>query len=158
MLNADAEHYDTEAAADEDTDRTLAALGVTREQVIQEINYRQAKKYEKAVKRMAAAQRAGGERRVFKDGAGSEGQVEMMIDPISYHYWGQRLGYECWDDKAFRREYLRDNPSSRIKTVSRIMWTPSLSLQARLKQERAGRVAGQMIAQQQPLTRGLVTA
>ena len=55
----------------------------------------------------------GGERVNFKDGFS-----KAMIDPASYHYWGQRLGYECWDDDQFMKEYLRDNPLARIKNVS----------------------------------------
>jgi len=37
------------------------------------------------------------------------------ITPDAYHYWGQREGYECWRDKGFMREFLRDNPAARIK-------------------------------------------
>lgn len=108
---------DSEEAAEADTERTLALLGVTREQILAELQYRQRKKHALAIRRMAAAQRAAGERRAIK-GADNGGYCEMMIDPISYHYWGQRLGYECWEDKQFRREYLRDNPASRVKTTS----------------------------------------
>lgn len=116
---------DSEAAAEADTERTLALLGVTRQQVLDELAYRQRKKHAFAIRRMAAAQRAGGERRMMRDARGtSAGYCEMMIDPISYHYWGQRLGYECWEDRQFRREYLRDNPAARVKTTS----SPTLSL------------------------------
>lgn len=112
---------DSEEAAEQDTERTLALLGVTREQVLAELDYRRRKKHALAVKRMAAAQRAGGERRMMRDARGrTAGFNEMMIDPISYHYWGQRLGYECWEDPQFRREYLRDNPASRVKTTSAV--------------------------------------
>lgn len=44
------------------------------------------------------------------------GQHIMTIDAVAYHYWGQRLGYECWADKQFRREYMRDNPEVRVNT------------------------------------------
>lgn len=37
------------------------------------------------------------------------------IPRISYDYWGRRLGYQCWHDKAFVAEYLRDNPEARVK-------------------------------------------
>ena len=125
---------DTEEAADQDTERTLALLGVTREQVLAEVAYRQRKKQEIALKRMALAQRTGGERRAMK-GGDVGGYCEMMIDPISYHYWGQRLGYECWEDAQFRREYLRDNPASRVKTTSSA--TLSLAGAAYLKRRNA---------------------
>lgn len=64
---------------------------------------------------MRLAANAGGERRFIQDKEGG-GEVKMMIHPTSYHYWGQRLGYECWDDKKFCAEYLRDNPAARVKS------------------------------------------
>jgi len=47
------------------------------------------------------------------------GVKKGTIDPHSYHYWGKRLGYKCWHDKQFLREYFRDNEESRVKTTSR---------------------------------------
>lgn len=61
--------------------------------------------------RMQLAAKEGGERRLLADG-----EVQMMIDPYSYHYWGQRLGYQCWQDPGFKREFLRDNPEARVKS------------------------------------------
>jgi len=43
------------------------------------------------------------------------GQRTLSIDPTAYHYWGQRLGYDCWNDAQFRREFARDNPEARVK-------------------------------------------
>lgn len=43
------------------------------------------------------------------------GRVRMQVDGGSFHYWGQRLGYECWADDQFKREFERDNPEVRIK-------------------------------------------
>lgn len=37
------------------------------------------------------------------------------ITPDSFHYWGLREGYDCWRDKGFMREFLRDNPAARLK-------------------------------------------
>ena len=42
------------------------------------------------------------------------GRLRMRIDPSSFHYWGQRLGYSCWDDEQFKTEYERDNPASKV--------------------------------------------
>lgn len=39
---------------------------------------------------------------------------KAVISGPDYHYWGQRLGYDCWNDPQFVREYLRDNPDSRV--------------------------------------------
>lgn len=38
------------------------------------------------------------------------GQHTMSIDADAYHFWNWREP-GCWGDKAFRREYLRDNPA-----------------------------------------------
>jgi len=47
------------------------------------------------------------------------GEVTMQIHPTVFHYWGQRLGYECWDDAQFCREMCRDNPELRVRSRSR---------------------------------------
>ena len=44
------------------------------------------------------------------------GQHRARIESTSYHYWGKRLGYSCWNDRKFMKEYLRDNPESRVKS------------------------------------------
>lgn len=54
------------------------------------------------------------ERRFF----GDEGEVKFQIHPKFYHYWGQRLGYECWESDEFVHEFLRDNEECRIKSHS----------------------------------------
>lgn len=68
--------------------------------------------------RMRAAAKEGGERRLLHSRDGNGGEVKMMIDPYSYHFWGQRLGYQCWQDATFCREFLRDNPEARVRSVS----------------------------------------
>jgi hypothetical protein len=55
-----------------------------------------------------------GDRRFF----GDKGEVKFQIHPKFYHYWGQRLGYECWEDDEFVREFLRDNEICRVKSHS----------------------------------------
>ncbi len=99
-----------------DAERAMALLGVKLEDVIAELDFRRRARQAKCMKEIAAAQKTGGERRFLRGEGG--GEVEMMIHPTSYHYWGQRLGYECWDDPTFRREYRRDNPVARVKSVS----------------------------------------
>lgn len=47
------------------------------------------------------------------------GQVTMRITPEAYHFWGHRLGYDCWKDKKFRQEFRRDNPACRVRNVAR---------------------------------------
>ena len=47
------------------------------------------------------------------------GTMTMQIDPFAFHYWGQRLGYDCWQDPEFKREFQRDNPEVRVRNVAR---------------------------------------
>jgi hypothetical protein len=56
------------------------------------------------------------------------GQKIATIPGTAYHFWGQKLGYGCWSDKAFMDEFLRDNPECRVnsggvKEIS-VGWTP----------------------------------
>lgn len=74
---------------------------------------------DKAAKEMAAAAATHGERRFLEAPDGFGGQVGMMVHPASFHYWGQRLGYDCWKDPQFVREYLRDNPAARVRSHAR---------------------------------------
>lgn len=47
------------------------------------------------------------------------GEKFMSVDPYVFHSWGQRLGYQCWNDPGFRREMMRDNPETRVRSKSR---------------------------------------
>lgn len=50
------------------------------------------------------------------------GELRARIPEQAYHYWGLRLGYECWQDKQFMNEFLRDNPESAVRNrVKRTM-------------------------------------
>lgn len=91
-------------------------LGVTFEQLKAELEFRARARQAKCLKEIALAAKNNGARKLLRGDGG--GQVEMMIHPTSYHYWGQRLGYQCWDDPAFRREYRRDVEASRVKTIN----------------------------------------
>ena len=75
---------------------------------------RQKKEFSTALVQQRLAAKVGGTRRLMEDG-----EVQMAVHPQFYHYWGQRLGYECWQDKQFVHEFLRDNPECRVKNVSR---------------------------------------
>lgn len=92
----------------------LSDLGLTQAQdraVRETLAAWNAQKQKLARAQMRLAARGGAERRLLKDG-----EVKMMIHPTSYHYWGQRLGYQCWEDKQFCAEYLRDNPEARVRS------------------------------------------
>ena len=43
------------------------------------------------------------------------GRKIAQIPADAYHYWGQRIGYECWKDKQFMKEFLRDNEQCAVR-------------------------------------------
>lgn len=47
------------------------------------------------------------------------GVLKARIPPDAYHYWGHRLGYECWSDKQFFNEFLRDNPEVAVRNYTK---------------------------------------
>jgi len=53
----------------------------------------------------------GGERKNL-----SFGRLRMRITPEAYHYWGGRLGYECWEDKQFLHEFEKQNEAVKINS------------------------------------------
>lgn len=57
------------------------------------------------------------------------GQLTARIPPTAFYFWGQKLGYECWNDKAFMDEFLRDNPECRVNSGGtkeiHVGWTPT---------------------------------
>lgn len=76
------------------------------------------KKINRMHQEMAAMARDGGQRMIIRCTDGNGGEVAMQIHPFSYHYWGNRLGYQCWEDAQFKREYLRDVPEARVKSTA----------------------------------------
>jgi hypothetical protein len=44
------------------------------------------------------------------------GQKIATIPADAFHFWGQKLGYKCWEDKGFMDEFLRDNPECRVNS------------------------------------------
>ena len=48
------------------------------------------------------------------------GQLIARIPPESYHFWGHYFGtYDCWKDKGFLREFLKDNPECVVNTTKK---------------------------------------
>jgi hypothetical protein len=94
-------------------------LGLTRAQdaaVRAALNRWEAQRRRLAQAQIRLAARENGERVAVQTEDGLGGQVTMQVHPLSYHHWGQKLGYECWSDPTFVREYLRDNPECRVRT------------------------------------------
>lgn len=46
------------------------------------------------------------------------GKLVARIPPDAFHYWGHRLGYACWEDKTFMKEFLRDNPEVAVRNYA----------------------------------------
>jgi len=57
------------------------------------------------------AKRVGKASEKYARGIDGVGKLVGRIPTSAYHYWGQRLGYECWKDQKFVKEFFRDNPS-----------------------------------------------
>ena len=47
------------------------------------------------------------------------GRLKAQIPIQAWHYWGQRLGYECWEDNQFLSEFLRDNPETAVSNYAK---------------------------------------
>jgi len=96
--------------------RPIATLSSFSGELIRQLDwlFRQEHKVEQAlteVRQRQAAGQLGTDRRAI-DGIG---RVRIEVDAYSYHYWGQRLSYDCWQDPSFLREFERDNPHARVK-------------------------------------------
>lgn len=62
-------------------------------------------------------------------------QMAFKVPRWSYFYWGRRLGFECWEDRQFVHEFLRDNPQCRVTSeASQVTilsgWAPNATVQA----------------------------
>jgi len=62
-------------------------------------------------------------------------QIMFKVPRYSYFYWGQRLGFECWEDRQFVHEFLRDNPQCRVVSEAAKItvlsgWAPNKTVQA----------------------------
>ena len=61
-----------------------------------------------------AAKTIGSSRETDYKSVNGLGRLRLRIDPYTYHYFGQRLGYNCWHNEEFLKEFERDNPASRV--------------------------------------------
>ena len=67
------------------------------------------------VEARAAQKRLGQSNQKEHRGVDGLGKLKAQISSDSYHYWGQRLGYQCWQDKAFMDQYLKQNPQCKTQ-------------------------------------------
>jgi hypothetical protein len=47
------------------------------------------------------------------------GRLVAKIPPDSFYYWSHILGPQCWEDKQFLREFLRDNPEVAVRNYTK---------------------------------------
>ena len=64
----------------------------------------------------AAQKRLGQTNQTERKSVDGLGAMKAQISADSFHYWGQRLGYDCWKDKQFMDNYLSENPQCRVKS------------------------------------------
>lgn len=96
-----------------ETEAGLETFEVT-DDVIEELRRGEQMQRIMALNRQSLAARLQSERYTL-----DHGEVDMQVDPYFFHYWGQRLGYDCWNDKQFCDEFKRDNPEVRVKSRSK---------------------------------------
>jgi hypothetical protein len=51
----------------------------------------------------------------YHKGIDGVGKLRARIPASAYHFWGQKLGYQCWQNATFIKEFLRDNPGLETK-------------------------------------------
>lgn len=81
-------------------------------EVIKEINQARDMELVKATIEQAESAKELGEQRSMDE----LGRMRFNINPTIYHYFGDRYGYECWQDEEFRRDFERDFPAARVKS------------------------------------------
>ncbi len=91
-------------------------MALVRANLANRIEAQRAVAREQQLKAAEFLQQMGGREACTVEGLG---QLVLRITPQAYHYWGTRLGYECWQDPQFRHEFHRDNEAARVKYVPR---------------------------------------
>ena len=106
-------------------DEFCAAVGLRESDLMDAMRRLMERDFRRAVKQQALAAKAGGERLIFRAKCGVEGYVAMSVHPFFVHWWGQKLGYECWDDPTHIKWWLNHHPECRVKSVSA---TPTITV------------------------------
>ena len=80
-------------------------------EVIAEIDRAQDEALVKATIEQAEAAKALGEQQAIDE----LGRQRLNIHPTIYHYFGDKYGYECWQDEQFINDFEKAFPESRVK-------------------------------------------
>lgn len=97
--------------------------------VAERLNKKLDDKYRRLLAASVARTHDAGEHRLVKCG-GHEFRKLFEIPSDSYHYWGRRLGYECWQDAGFVNEVLRDHPEWRVRYAKESRITAGIAFDA----------------------------
>ena len=62
---------------------------------------------------------AGASQRLQKAHIEGIGEHQMSVDPFIFHQWGQLHGYQVWNDPAFRKKMMQDNPELKVANKPR---------------------------------------
>ncbi len=97
-------------------------------EVVQVLERRQASAMKRAERELAAAHRAGGERRThYSKTSGNGGEVTAMIHPVHAAMMVNKFGSaECLSDRGVIRDYQKQFPASRVRSRSaraQVGWT-----------------------------------
>lgn len=106
----------------------MEIMGIKPEDIVAELDRRAQREFEKAVREQRLAAKNFGETRVMKCADGTGAYLDFRVHRYFYHYWGQRLGYECWSDAQFVRQFLMKNPECRVKLVRDTQIVAGISL------------------------------
>jgi hypothetical protein len=100
-------------------DAACAALGCTEADILRELSYRIRRARSRAARtaaRLASRRHTAAPKRQGRGTQQLLAQHEARIPVEAYHFWSTKLGNECWQDPAFKREFLRDNPQCAVRT------------------------------------------
>ena len=96
----------------------IKGVGDITDEVKAKLRERRALAVLEASKRLDLAAKAGRERFHIEDRSGG-GYVQFMIDPVFYHAFGQKWGYDCWRDEDFVRDTIKKNEACRVVSRAR---------------------------------------
>ncbi len=71
-----------------------------------------------ALRRQRQAAAIQGNRMAMK-----HGEVQFQMDPFFYHKFGNKYGYECWDDDDFVHDTLKKSPEAAVRSRTQTIMT-----------------------------------
>lgn len=89
-------------------------------EVVQVLERRQARDFHRAERELAAAHRAGGERKTIRGRNGDGGEVQAMIHPVHAGMLVSKFGGDprCLSDKSVIADYQKQFPAAKVRSRS----------------------------------------